>query len=149
MSANTAPRQKLNVTIDDRKYTTRDDDQEAGALLRLADRNPAHYDLLEVQPDGTLRAHRDKAVIDLVDGQRFITAELWVTINKTVVILTDKHATGASLKAAAIAAGAAIQADFVLSEKLPNGKEKILTDDKQVTVKAGDEFWAIPGDDNS
>ena len=26
---------------------------------------------------------------------------------------------------------------------------KIVPDDKQVHVKDGDEFWAIPGDDNS
>ena len=148
MSTNTATRQ-LTVTIDDRQYTTRDDDQEAGALLRLAGRNPAHYDLLKVQPAGSLHAYRDKDVVELTDGDRFTTAELWVTFNKTVIVLTDKHTDGASLKAAAIAAGVGITSDFVLSEKLPNGKEKVITDDKHVTVKAGDEFWAIPGDDNS
>lgn len=72
-----------------------------------------------------------------------------VKVNDQQVVLTDKHQTGASIKAAAIAQGVPIQSDFDLSEVLPNGKHKPIGDDKDVTVKDGDEFWAIPGDDNS
>ena len=42
-----------------------------------------------------------------------------------------------------------IQPDFVLSEVLPSGKQKIVPDDRKIHLKDGDEFWAIPGDDNS
>lgn len=72
-----------------------------------------------------------------------------IKINDSDVVLDDRHVTGAEIKLAAIAAGVPIQPDFVLSEVLPNGKQKIVPNDKQITVKDGDEFWAIPGDDNS
>lgn len=72
-----------------------------------------------------------------------------VTVNDDTVTLTEHHMAGAEIKAAAIAAGIPIQPDFVLSRVLPNGKQKIVPDDKKVQVDEGDEFWAIPGDDNS
>jgi hypothetical protein len=72
-----------------------------------------------------------------------------IKVNDNPVTLTDKHQTGASIKAAAIDQGVPIQPDFDLSEVLPNGKHKPISDDRKVVVKDGDEFWAIPGDDNS
>jgi Multiubiquitin len=72
-----------------------------------------------------------------------------VLVNGEAVNLDRPEATGAEIKAAAIAAGVPIQADFVLSEVLPSGKQKIVPDDKKIHLKDGDEFWAIPGDDNS
>jgi Multiubiquitin len=72
-----------------------------------------------------------------------------IKVNDQKVTLTEHHLTGAEIKAAAIAAGAPIQPDFVLSRVLPHGKQKIVPDDKKVHVDQGDEFWAIPGDDNS
>lgn len=72
-----------------------------------------------------------------------------VTVNDQPVVLEDRQQSGAEIKAAAIAVGVPIQHDFVLSEMLPNGKQKIIADDKRVNVKDGDAFWAIPGDDNS
>lgn len=72
-----------------------------------------------------------------------------VLVNGQKVVLHESEATGAQIKAAAIAAGVPIQPDFVLSEVLPSGKQKIVPDDRTVHLKDGDEFWAIPGDDNS
>lgn len=72
-----------------------------------------------------------------------------ITVNGTRVTLTEHNLTGAEIKAAAIEAGAPIQPDFVLSRVLPNGKQRIVPDDKQIHVEDGDEFWAVPGDDNS
>ena len=80
-------------------------------------------------------ATRDTRVEVLVNGQK--------------VVLHDSEATGAEIKAAAIAAGVPIQPDFVLSEVLASGKQKIVPDDRKIHLKDGDEFWAIPGDDNS
>ena len=74
---------------------------------------------------------------------------LTIKVNDDPVTVTDKHQTGASIKAAAIDQGVPIQPDFALSEVLPNGKHKPISDEKQVLVNRGDEFWAIPGDDNS
>lgn len=72
-----------------------------------------------------------------------------ITVNDDRVTVTDKHQTGASIKTAAIEQGVPIEADFDLSKVLPNDKQKPIADDKNVEVKDGDEFWAIPGDDNS
>lgn len=76
-------------------------------------------------------------------------AQVQVLVNGQKVVLDQSEATGAEVKAAAIAAGVPIQPDFVLSEVLPSGKQKIVPDDKKIHLKDGDEFWAIPGDDNS
>ncbi|MFC9687263.1 multiubiquitin domain-containing protein [Kribbella sp. NPDC056951] len=72
-----------------------------------------------------------------------------ITVNAQYVVMPDKHATGAEIKQAAISAGVPIQPDFVLSEVRPNGEQKIVPDEKKLSLKDGDEFWAIPGDDNS
>jgi hypothetical protein len=72
-----------------------------------------------------------------------------ITVNDDPVEVTEKQMTGAEIKAAAIAAGVPIEQDFVLSEVLPNGKQKPIADDKKVEIKDGLAFWAIPGDDNS
>lgn len=75
--------------------------------------------------------------------------EIRVTVNGQFVVLTSKRVTGLQVKEAGIAAGVPIQLDFVLSEVRPSGEQKIIPDDREITVKSGDEFWAIPGDDNS
>jgi hypothetical protein len=72
-----------------------------------------------------------------------------IRVNDKPVTLKDHHQTGLSIKEAAIAQAVPIQADFDLSEVLPDGKQKPIANDKQVDVKERDEFWAIPGDDNS
>jgi hypothetical protein len=77
------------------------------------------------------------------------TDEIRVTVNGQFVVLTSRKVTGLQIKEAAIAAGVPIQLDFVLSEVRPSGEQKIIPDDREITVKSGDEFWAIPGDDNS
>jgi hypothetical protein len=75
--------------------------------------------------------------------------EIRVTVNGQFVVLKSREVTGLQVKEAAIAAGVPIQLDFVLSEVRPSGEQKIIPDDREITVKSGDEFWAIPGDDNS
>jgi hypothetical protein len=77
------------------------------------------------------------------------TGEIRVTVNGQFVVLTSRRVTGLQVKEAAIAAGVPIQLEFVLSEVRPSGEQKIIPDDREITVKSGDEFWAIPGDDNS
>jgi hypothetical protein len=64
-------------------------------------------------------------------------------------VTVERRLTGAQIKQAAIAAGVPIQPDFVLSRVLPNGKQKGVDNDEEITLHEGEEFWAIPGDDNS
>lgn len=68
-----------------------------------------------------------------------------IKVNNQSVTMPDKHATGLGIKEAAIAAGVEMQLEWVLSDE----KERIITDDKKVTLKDGDDFWVVPGDDNS
>jgi Multiubiquitin len=75
--------------------------------------------------------------------------EIRVTVNGQPVLLPGHKVTGLQIKEAAISAGVPVQLDFVLSEVRPNGEQKIISDDREIEVKTGDEFWAIPGDDNS
>lgn len=72
-----------------------------------------------------------------------------IKVNDTAVQLTEHRRDGAQIKAAAIAAGVPVQADFVLSRVLPDGKQQVIPDDKEIELHEGEEFWAIPGDDNS
>jgi hypothetical protein len=72
-----------------------------------------------------------------------------ITVNGQFVVLERHEVTGLEIKEAAIAQGVPIQVDFELSEVRPDGKQKPVGNEKRVDVKEGDEFWAIPGDDNS
>ncbi|MBC2586914.1 multiubiquitin domain-containing protein [Rhodococcus aetherivorans] len=66
-------RKKITITIDGQPFTTRDDDQEAAALLRLAGLDPAQYDLAKIKHNGEPKIYRDEKVIDLKDGDAFVT----------------------------------------------------------------------------
>jgi hypothetical protein len=84
-----------------------------------------------------------------ISGQPEGSREVRFTVNEQFVTVDRHQVTGEEIKAAAISQGVPIQLDFDLSEVLPNGKHKAIGNDKTVAVKEGDEFWAIPGDDNS
>lgn len=66
-------RKKFAITIDGVRYTTRDDDQEAASLLRLAGVDPSQYDLAKIKPNGETKTYRDEKVLDLADGDAFVT----------------------------------------------------------------------------
>jgi hypothetical protein len=72
-----------------------------------------------------------------------------VTVNGRPVLLQGTHATGAQIKAAAIAQGVAIQQNFVLQEELPNGTSIIIGDADEVHLRPHLKFTAIRHDDNS
>jgi len=67
------PHKKITITIDGESYTTRDDDQEAASLLRLAGVDPAQYDLAKIKHNGQPKVYRAEKVIDLKDGDAFVT----------------------------------------------------------------------------
>ncbi|MFN8191849.1 MAG: hypothetical protein U0R78_15695 [Nocardioidaceae bacterium] len=64
---------EITLTIDGQSYVTRDDDQEAAALLRLAGVDPAQYDLAKLKHHGEPKVYRDEKVINLKDGDAFVT----------------------------------------------------------------------------
>lgn len=81
------------------------------------------------------------------DKQR--TQEVVVTVNNHEVRLPDRDVTGAEIKAAAIAQGVPIQANFILQRELPNGREEIVGDADRIKIRPHDRFTAIAPDDNS
>lgn len=150
MEAKTESRNRLKITINDQTYTTRDDDQEAAALMRLAGVNPAKYDLAKERKNGELKVYADDKVIDLEDGDEFVTVIFGVKVNGKLVTLDGRRQTGASIKIAAVEAQVPeVEVDWVLSAVQANGEQKIVPDDTHLKVKYNDEFWAVPGDDNS
>jgi hypothetical protein len=72
-----------------------------------------------------------------------------VTVNEQPVKLHGEKATGAQIKAAAIAQGVQIQQNFVLQEELPNGTSRVVGDNDEVHLREHLRFTAIAPDDNS
>lgn len=68
----TRNRTQITFTIDGRPFTTIDDDQEAAALLRLADSKPSHFDLGRVDDEGDEAFFDDTDIVRVHPGDRFI-----------------------------------------------------------------------------
>lgn len=81
--------------------------------------------------------------------QREITKAVTVKVNNKPVTFSERHATGAEIKAAAIVQNVPIQPDFALFEVKGQGKLKPVGDQDRVTLNDNDEFRAIAPDDNS
>lgn len=75
--------------------------------------------------------------------------EVEITVNEQAVTIAGPRVSGLEIKQAAINAGVAIQADFVLTEELPNNKTKVVGDGDIVTVNKNSRFLAVAPDDNS
>jgi hypothetical protein len=65
------PRREITIIIDGKPHTTRDDDQEALALLLRAGLDPSQYDLIKVGKKGQVERFKDGHVINLEDGDEF------------------------------------------------------------------------------
>jgi hypothetical protein len=72
-----------------------------------------------------------------------------VLVNAQPVRLEGKTATGAQIKAAAMAQGVVIQPNFLLQEELPNGTSRIVGNSDTVHLREHLQFTAIAPDDNS
>ena len=121
---------------------------EQGVAIKL------NFVLEEELADGERRAVEDHEHVELREGLRFIAREgeheaITVTVNEQSVKLRGHTATGAEIKAAAIAQGVAIQPNFVLQEELPNGTSRVVGDTDQVHLREHLRFTAIAPDDNS
>lgn len=75
--------------------------------------------------------------------------ETQVTVNEQPVVIPGKVASGAQIKAAAIAQGVHIMQNFILQEELPNGTSQIIGDNDPVQIRSHLRFTAIAPDDNS
>ena len=113
-----------------------------------------NFVLEEELKDGERRVVHDHEHVELNKDLRFIAREgehdvVTVTVNEQPVKLRGHRATGAEIKAAAIAQGVAIQPNFVLQEELPNGTSRVVGDRDHVHLREHLRFTAIAPDDNS
>jgi hypothetical protein len=119
----------------------------------IAQGAPIHEDfqLQEELPNGGGRIIADADRVHLHEHLRFIalapTIEIFV--NEQPVKFQEHWATGAEIKAAAIAQHVHIQPNFVLQEELPNGTSRIVGDRDRVHLRDHLRFTAIAPDDNS
>lgn len=88
----------------------------------------------------------DKKQKDMKDKP---AAEVTIKVNNKPVAIIGPRVTGLQIKEAAIAQGVQIDLGFVLSQKLPSGKRKIIGDKDVVTVNKNSCFRAIANDDDS
>jgi hypothetical protein len=110
--------------------------------------------LEEELPDGKRRTIEDDERVELSENLHFSAHDekhhtVIISVNEQPVKLKGRTATGAEIKAAAIAQGVAIQPNFVLQEELPNGTSRIVGDDDRVHLREHLRFTAIAPDDNS
>ena len=109
--------------------------------------------LVEDLPDGGHREVADHENVHIHEGLRFTAHAreniITICVNEQPVKLEGHRATGAEIKAAAIAQGVHIQLNFVLQEELPNGTSRIVGDNDEVHLREHLRFTAIAPDDNS
>ena len=84
-----------------------------------------------------------------VQSEAHHAIKITVLVNRHHVVLHDKTPTGSEIKAAAIAQGVDIKPTFQLILRRPGHPAKVIGDNEHVPVSNGEQFRAIPPDDNS
>jgi hypothetical protein len=77
------------------------------------------------------------------------THAITVSVNERKVVFHQHEATGAEIKATAIAQGVPIQPDFNLFEVEGHGTLKPVGDHDKITLHEHEKFRAVAPDDNS
>lgn len=135
MAPNTT--KSLQISINSKAFTTHDDDQEAAALLRLAGRDPKVFDLFLVKKNGVEEKIRDGQIINLNDGDRFVSRQkLRFTIDGEPHSTYDDDQTAAAL----LRLAGVDPAGYDLALILHAGGTKAFRDEQMVNIKNGDEF---------
>lgn len=130
----------LHITIDDVDYATTDDDQEAAALLRMADRDPQRYDLFLIDANGVEMHIDDTQIVDLHDGEPFrARRKVRFSINGKPYSSYDDDQTAASLMRLA----GVDPATHDLTRG-GGGPAETFADQQLVTVGDGDDFTTVP-----
>jgi hypothetical protein len=112
--------------------------------------------LWEELEDGAVKAVADEEEVSLRHHHHFTATPHeshpkvhTISVNEMPVKIKGHSATGAEIKAAAIAQGVLIKQNFVLQEELPNGTSRIIGDADSVHLRDHLHFTAIAPDDNS
>jgi NADPH-dependent glutamate synthase beta subunit-like oxidoreductase len=75
--------------------------------------------------------------------------EVTITVNNKPVVVVGPRLTGLEIKQAAIDQGVDIKLTFILSQKEPGSRPKIVGDNDSVTVNKNSGFVANDDDDDS
>lgn len=136
-------RTKLRITIDGAVFTTRDDDQEAASLLRLAGRDPKLFNLARLVPGGDPKVFRDGRVIDLAEGDAFVSMKERVRITFAIdgvayTTLDDDQESAALLRLAGLN-----PAEYDLARIVAGKEPKVFKDEKVLDLHEGDVFISV------
>jgi hypothetical protein len=127
----------VQITIDGKAFLTRDTDQEAAALLRLAGRDPKTFDLFLVAKNGIEEKIRDGQIVNLKDDERFVTRQhVRFTIDGEPFDTYDNDQTAAAL----LRLAGVDPVGYDLARILPTGATESFSDGTIVTLSDGDEF---------
>jgi hypothetical protein len=133
---------KIRFTIDGLEYITRDDDQEAASLLRLAGRDPDLFDLARIIPGDDPKVFKDGKVLDLHEGDAFLAIKQRVRVNFTIdgnpYSTRDDDQEAASL----LRLAGLDPTEFDLA-KVADGETKVFKDGKVIDLREGDVFVSI------
>ncbi len=127
----------LQVTIDDTQHPTKDGDQEAASLLRLAGRDPKTYDLFVIDKHGVETHINDKQIVNLRNSHHFRTRrKIRYSIDGEPYTSWDEDQTAAALLRQA---GVDPTSYDLARINGANGPET-LTGEQMVIIRDGDEF---------
>jgi hypothetical protein len=139
----------VSVSVNEQPVTLHGDTATGAEIKAAAIAQGVHiqpnFVLKEELPNGASRVIDDCDRVHLREHLRFtaIAPEVTVLVNDKPVKLHGKTATGAEIKAAAIAQGVHIQPNFVLHEKLPDGTSRVIGDNDTVHLREHLRFTAI------
>lgn len=141
--SSTDVRKRFRISIDGKEYITRDDDQEAASLLRLAGRDPKTYDLARLHPGGEPKVIKDDKVLDLHDGDAFIAVKERVQITFTIdgvsyTTMDDDQESAALLRLAGLN-----PLEYDLARIRPEGEPRVYKDERILDLRDGDTFVSV------
>lgn len=137
------PSTAIAIEIDGQQFTIHDDDQEAASLIRRVDRDPREFDLSKVLHHGGEHRFSDKDIVNLKDGDRFVTRPLLHYTIDGVAFKThdDDQEAGDLLRRAGVD-----PREFDLARKGPNGAPQTFKDGEVVKIHEGDKFVTVKHD---
>lgn len=142
-NADANKRAKISITIDGASFTTRDDDQEAASLLRLAGRDPQKYNLARLVPGGEPKGIKDGKVIDLNDGDAFVTVKERVSLTFTIDGVSYTTRDDDQESAALLRLAGLDPAEYDLARIAAGTDPKVFKDTKVIDLHEGDVFISV------
>lgn len=138
-----AKRPKISITIDGAVFTTRDDDQEAASLLRLAGRDPKLFNLARLIPGGDPKVVKDEKVIDLANGDAFVSVKERVPLTFTIDGVSYTTRDDDQESAALLRLAGLDPAEYDLARIVAGKEPKVFRDEKVLDLHEGDVYISV------